>query len=324
MCTALTYHTNDHYFGRNLDLDEQYHETVTVTPRRYPFRFRQMGEIPQHYALIGMATVAEGYPLYYDATNEAGLSMAGLNFPDNAVYLPSRHGADNIAPFEFIPWILSQCATVDEAEPLLSRLCLADIPFSAQFPQTPLHWMLADRRRALVIEPMADGVRVMANPVGVLTNNPPFETQAFLLNNYMHLTNEPPQNRFSDKLELTAYSRGMGAMGLPGDLSSASRFVRAAFARLHAVSGDSEGESVRQFFHLLGFVEQPRGCVLTDRGEYEITVYSSCCNVDKGIYYYKTYDNSRIAGVDMHRTNLDGNTPYTFPLLKEDLYIQNI
>ena len=84
MCTSITYSTKDHYFGRNLDLEISYHEVVTITPRNYPFKFRRVTDIPTHYALIGMATVVNDYPLYYEATNETGLSMAGLNFPGNA------------------------------------------------------------------------------------------------------------------------------------------------------------------------------------------------------------------------------------------------
>ena len=86
MCTAAVYKTKDFYFGRNLDYDFPYGEEVTITPRNYPFSFRFLGERKQHYAMIGMAHVADDYPLYYDAINEKGLGMAGLNFVGNAVY----------------------------------------------------------------------------------------------------------------------------------------------------------------------------------------------------------------------------------------------
>ena len=85
MCTAVSFLAKNHYFGRNLDYEFSYNETVTITPRNYPFKFRRMGENNKHYAMIGMAFVQENYPLYYDATNEKGLSIAGLNFPGNAV-----------------------------------------------------------------------------------------------------------------------------------------------------------------------------------------------------------------------------------------------
>lgn len=317
MCTAITYRTKDHYFGRNLDLHYHYREAVTVTPRNYPFRFRCGAKLGHHYALIGMATVESGYPLYYEATNEKGLSLAGLNFPENAVYYPEAAGKDNIAPFELIPWLLGQCAMVEDALEKVARLNLWDRPFNESFPLSPLHFLLADRDRAVVLEPLADGLKITENPVGVLTNNPPFDFHMHYLTHFMKLSPEQPKNRFSSRLALEPYSLGMGAMGLPGDLSSASRFVKAAFTKMNAVSADSETESVGQFFHILGSVAQQKGLTCVGQGEYEYTLYSSCCNTGRGIYYYTTYENSQISAVDMHRCDLEGKAVYEFPLITD-------
>lgn len=316
MCTAATYRTRDHYFGRTLDYEFSYAEEVTITPRYFPFRFRHVRPLDHHYALIGMATVAEDYPLYYEATNEKGLSMAGLNFPGNAVYHPPKDGVDNVCAFELIPWLLGQCASVAEVKEKLAQLNVADTPFSPQFPPSPLHWMISDREESLVMESMSDGLHIYDDPVGVMTNNPPFDFQLFTLNNYLHLSTEPVENRFAPDLALNAYSRGMGMMGMPGDLSSASRFVRCAFTKLHSISGESESESVSQFFHILGSVAQQRGCVHMGNGQYEITIYTSCCNTDKGIYYYTTYENSQITAVHLHHEDLDADTLVRYPLIK--------
>ncbi len=306
MCTAITYKTKNHYFGRNLDLEYSYHETVTVTPRNYPFQFRKMGTIIKHYAMIGMAYVVDDYPLYYEATNEMGLSMAGLNFPGNAEYKEYEIGKDNVTPFEFIPWILGQCKDLKEAKEYLYRINLWKEDFSKELPLSPLHWMISDREASITVECVREGLKIYENPVEVLTNNPPFDMQLFNLNNYMSLSSRQPENHFSESLYLKHYSRGMGAMGLPGDLSSMSRFVRASFTKMNAVSSDAEEESISQFFHILGAVEMARGCVYMGEGKYELTIYSSCCNTDKGIYYYKTYENSCITAVDMRRENLEG------------------
>lgn len=324
MCTAATYRTKDHYFGRTLDYEVSYGEEVVVTPRNFPFHFRHMDDLSRHYAIIGMATVAGEYPLYYDATNEKGLSMAGLNFPGNADYKPLAEGKDNVATFELIPWLLGQCATVEEAKAYLARMNLANTPFSPQFPVSPLHWIIADRDCAITVESVREGIRIYDNPVGILTNNPPFDYQMTNLTNYMSLSTEPPENHFSDQLDLTPYSRGMGMLGMPGDLSSASRFVRVAFTKLHSVSGTSESESISQFFHILGSVAQQRGCVHMGEGKYEITIYTSCCNTDRGIYYYTTYENSQITGVDLHRENLDGQQLSRYPLMTgQQIHMQN-
>ena len=316
MCTAATYKTKDFYFGRTLDYEFSYGDEITITPRHYPFPFRHMGLRENHYAMIGMAHVVDNDPLYYDAFNECGLAMAGLNFVGNAVYQAVEAGRDNVAQFEFIPWILGQCADLDEVRALLDRMNLVGTPFSEQLPSAQLHWIIADRNAAITVECMADGMHIHENPVGVLTNNPPFETQMFLLNNYQGLSPKQPENTFAEQLQLQSYSRGMGALGLPGDLSSASRFAKVAFTKMNSKSGDSEAESISQFFHILGSVDQQRGCCEVTDGKYEITLYTSCCNADKGIYYYTTYENHQITGVDMHHCDLDGSELFRYPLVQ--------
>lgn len=315
MCTAATYNTKDFYFGRTLDYDFSYGDEVVVMPRGYELRFRRAGALKRHYALIGMACVIDGLPLYYDAANEKGLCMAGLNFVGSTVFNAPEEGRDNIEQFELINWVLSQCANLDEARALLSRLNLTGEGFSDTLPAAQLHWLIADSSGAVTVEARAEGLRVYDNPVGVLTNNPPFDQQLMWLNNYMNLTPKEPENRFSAALNLQPYSRGMGAVGLPGDLSSTSRFVRAAFTRLNSKSGDSDEESVNQFFHILGAVEQVRGCDELPGGSYELTLYTSCCNADKGVYYYTSYENHQISGVDMHKENLDAEGIVRYPVL---------
>lgn len=324
MCTAATYYSRDHYFGRNLDLEYSYHETVTIVPRNYEFCYRHVEDMKSHYAIIGMAYVVENYPLFYDGINEAGLGMAGLNFPGNADYKERKEGVDNVTPFEFIPWILGQCADIKEAKVLLQRINLINENFSEKLPLSPLHWMIADRESSVVVEQTKDGLYIYDNPIGVITNNPTFDKQLFTLNNYMALSAEPPQNTFAAGLDLIEYSRGMGAIGLPGDLSSASRFAKVAFTRMHSVSGESEKESVSQFFHILSSVEQQRGCVHLGGENYEITIYTSCCNLDKGLYYYNTYENHQITVIDMHKEDLDGEIIVTYPLRTgENIFEEN-
>lgn len=317
MCTAITYSTLNHYFGRNLDLEFSYIETVTITPRNYPFKFHDLKPIEQHYAIIGMAYVVDDYPLYYDAINEKGLGMAGLNFPKNAVYKDDIPGMTNLASFEFIPYILSTCENIQEAKALLKKINITKTNFSEELQAATLHWIIADKQSSITVECVKDGLKVYDNPVGVLTNNPPFDFQLFNLNNYMNITSDVPENHFSPKIDLEVYSRGMGGLGLPGDLSSLSRFVKATFIKLNSKSQSDENASVSQFFHILNSVEQQNGCALVADDKYEMTIYSSCMNMEECIYYYRMYNNSQISAVKLFNENLDGSELISYKLIAD-------
>ena len=251
MCTAATYKTGDFYMGRTLDYERSYGDRVVITPRSYPFRFRCREDMPSHYAMIGMAAVMEDYPLYYEAFNEKGLGICGLNFVGNACYFPEQKGKDNITQYELIPWILGQCETVAQAKVLLKNINLVNIPFLPNLPLAQLHWIMADQDSCITVESQADGLHVYDNPVGVLTNNPPFPYQMFNL-------------------------------------------------------------------------DQQRGLCQLKENEFEITLYTCCCNASKGIYYYTTYDNHQITAVDMHRENLDGNQLVAYlPITEQQIRYQN-
>ena len=306
MCTCITYDNGDFYFGRNLDLDCSFGEKVVITPRNFPLDFRLAGRKEQHYAMIGMASAVSRFPLYAEAVNEKGLCMAGLNFPGNAYYQKPEGRGMELASFEIIAWILGNYSTVAEVKNDLEKMKIVDLAFSEKMPPAPLHWMLADREQCLVLEAVQEGLKIYENPFGVLTNNPPFEYHRLNMNNYMNLSAKSPENRFCDKLSLKPYAQRMGAAGLPGDASSASRFVRAAFLKWNSVSPQDEKSNVSQFFHILDGVSMVRGSVITEAGTYDITTYSCCINTRTGAYYYKTYDDSRIRKVEMQETDLEG------------------
>lgn len=318
MCTAITYKTNDFYFGRTLDNDLSFDEKVVITPRNYQFNFLKKENIKTHYAIIGMACVIDNYPLYYEAMNEKGLAIAGLNFLGNTVYHKEQKNKDNICQYEFIPWILSKCASVNQTKDLLQKINFLDKPFKENLPLAALHWLISDGVQTITVESVIDGVKIYNNQVGVLTNNPSFDKQIFNLNNYLYLSNKTPLNTFSKNLSLQSYSNGLGGLGLPGDLSSQSRFVRASFIKENSISNENEKESVNQFFHILNSVQQPRGCCLLENGNYEITIYTSCLNLTKKIYYYTTYDNFQINGISLLKEDLNQEKLIIFPLLKEE------
>ena len=313
MCTAILYQSNHTYFGRNLDLERSYNEQVVITPRNYSLSKGCPKLLETHYAMIGMAAGIPEYPLYYEATNEKGLSMAGLNFPGNAVYFPVEQGKENVAPFAFIPWVLGQCGDLQEVKKLLTRCNLAEIPYSKELPLSPLHWLISDTTGSITVESVREGFKVYENPFDVLTNNPPFDYHRLHMNDYMALHNGALQSRFRDAVPLHNYSLGMGALGLPGDYSSASRFVRAFFVKENSVRHRTESESVNQFFHIMQSVAMPMGCVWTKDG-FEYTRYTSCCNAETGVYYYTTYEDFSIHSVDLHSVDLNQAQLYAYPL----------
>lgn len=306
MCTAVSYKPHRHYFGRNLDLERGYGEEIVITPRNFPLRFRKVEPQTHHFAMIGAAAVADNFPLYFEATNEKGLSVAALNFPQNAHYYDCSEGKENVASFELIPYLLGSCESVSYARQLLESVNVINLSFSDKLPASPLHWLIADKTESIVLECTEEGMKIYDNPFDVLTNNPTFDFHLTNINNYMSLHEGSAINRMDPDSSLSNYSLGMGAMGLPGDFSSASRFVKAVFVKEKSRCGEDEESAVNQFFHILQSVAMPLGCVMLPSGDYEYTRYSCCCT-DTGVYYFTTYDSPSIQSVDMNSTNLDGS-----------------
>ena len=303
MCTCIKLKTKDNYFGRNLDLEYHFNERVVITPRKYQFTLKNKEVLTTKYAIIGMASVVDNYPLYAEAANEEGLAMAGLYFPGNAYYNDIETGKLSLAPYELIPYFLGQFRNLEEIKKLLENLNIINIPFNDKLPVSGLHWMISDEKESVVLEQTKEGLKVYQNPIEVLTNNPPFDYHLMNINNYGNLTPRFEASRFSKNLPLSQYGQGMGAIGLPGDNSPASRFVRVAFNKWNSVCDDDELSSVTQFFHVLDSVAMVKGATITPEGKCDLTTYSCCINTKKGIYYYKTYNNNQITAIRMKEEN---------------------
>lgn len=284
MCTAFSWKNGTHYFGRTLDLEYSYAEETVLTPRKYPLPFCHMGTMREHYAILGIAAAEQSFPLYYDAMNERGLCMAALRFPGYAAYF-HQSGRDVLAPHEVIVWILGQCASVRQARTLLARAVIAPIPFSENYPLSPMHWILADAEECAVLEQTAEGLSVYKNPAGVLTNAPPFPMQ----------------------LRRLAAFEGE----LPGSDASAARFIRAAETARCAGKGD--GSDISRFFRILGSVFRVR----TKEGETE-TLYTSAYDTAARTLYRTTADNHRITAVRMEESAAEGDVLLRAPLTRAD------
>ena len=299
MCTAIF---DDGLFGRTLDLECSYGENVVITPRGYRFNYLYEKDNGEN-SIIGVAHIENGVPLYYDGMNEMGLCMAGLNFPKYAVYLPHCEGKINIASFELIPYILKSCDTVSDAISVLKNINITNDFFSPTLSATPLHWMIADKSSAIVVESGANGLKIHKNPYGVMTNSPDFSYHKANLCNYMGISGETPENRICN-VDLEIYSRGLGGFGLPGDFSSASRFIRGVFLKNHTVKDD---DKINRMLHIMGNLSVPKGCVITDTGEAVYTVYSSIMDIKNCEYNFITYENRSIKTVSLFDYDLDSN-----------------
>ena len=284
MCTAISVISNGLYFGRTMDVSRPFDGSVITVPRNFPLKETFGCPLTEHYAITGMAAVVDGYPLFADGFNEAGLCMAALSFPKSAVYTSgAQEGKTALGSFELIPHILGLCESVREARALLRSITVSDVSFRADIPSTPLHWLIADGSEALAVESVAEGLMLYEAESGILTNEPPYP---------FHKANAELYSRFSRRDgEESPVTHGLGALGLPGDWSSPSRFIRGDFllrsCRLSEECG--EEERVAHAFELLSAIAPPRGAVMTYSGEAHHTHYTCCMNPQSGIYYLRKH-----------------------------------
>ena len=318
MCTAIYCKGIRPIFGRTLDFERSFGESALVTPRRCNLSFKYLEQQSEHFAIVGIGTVKNGMPLYFDALNECGLAAAALNFPKSAVYLLPTADKLNLASFELIPWILSNACSVTEAEALLSRINITNDSVSAELPATPMHWMFADKERAIVAEPSSQGLMIYNNELSVLTNEPPFPCHLQNVIECMGASPYYPSNKIAPSLELSHISTGHGSSVLPGGHSSSARFVRAVFANEHCEAIDDETGSVNRFFHITECVSVPLGCIKNENGKSVMTLYTSCADILSSTYYFSTYSSRRIKALELNKISLDSRYLLSFDMQTDE------
>lgn len=318
MCTALTFNNGDSYFGRNMDIGYSFNEEIVIMPRNFPINYKKVDTQNNHFAMIGVACVIDNYPLFADAINEKGLAIAGLNFPRYAKYNQNIDDKmDNITPYEIIPWILATCETVADAKKLISKMNVVAIEFMEGLELATLHWIISDKKCSIVLEIAENGMNVHENQVGVLTNNPTFDWHMTNLSNYLNCDPIDLKTKNTLGYEVKPLGHGTGGLGLPGDTSTTSRFVKAVFAKASAKCEANENSNVSQFFHMLDAVAVTRGFAIDANGNADYTTYSVCANQNSGTYYYKTYDNNQISAVKLHNVDLDSKDLFEFKMILE-------
>lgn len=317
MCTGLALETKDglHLFGRNMDIEYSFNQSIIFIPRNFKcVNKSNKKELTTKYAVLGMGTIFDDYPTFADGMNEKGLGCAGLNFPVYVSYSKEDiEGKTNIPVYNFLLWVLANFSSVEEVKEALKNANIVDIPISENIPNTTLHWMISDiTGKSIVVEQTKEKLNVFDNNIGVLTNSPTFDWHVANLNQYVGLRyNQVPEFKLGDQ-SLTALGQGTGLVGLPGDFTPASRFIRVAFLRDAMIKNDKDSIDLIEFFHILNNVAMVRGSTRTVEEKSDLTQYTSCMCLEKGIYYYNTYENNQINAIDMNKENLDGNEIKTY------------
>ena len=310
MCTGVRFSDDkgNMYFGRNLDWSCGYGQKVVITPRGYKYKSAFLGELtPHHGAIIGMAIVEENVPLYFDCANEAGLGIAGLNFPGYADYAAKPiENKTNIAAYEFPLWVVMHFSTVDEVEEALKDAVIVAKPINAKYPVSQLHFIIGDAKRSIVVEYTKDGMEIYHNDVDILTNQPGYAWHKENLRNYLNLDPKMPAEVDWRGAKFTAFGSGSLMRGIPGDYYSPSRFVRVAYLNTHYPVKSTEQDNVSRLFHTLGGVSMVDGAAQMADGECEITVYTGGYSSASKTYYYNTYEDPAIVSVAMKDYDLDG------------------
>lgn len=313
MCTAVRFDDNENnmYFGRNLDWTEGYGQRVVITPNGYKYNSAFLGEMtPKNGAIIGMAIIEENVPLYFDCANEAGLAIAGLNFPGYASYEKDAvEDKTNVAAYEFPLWVCLNFSSVDEVEEALKNTAIVAKPINEKFPVSELHYIIGDKNRSIVVEYTENGMEIFKNDVDILTNQPGYAWHQENLRNYMNLEPKKPHEVKWGKAKMVPFGSGSMMRGLPGDYYSPSRFVRVAYLNTHYPVKESEDENVIRLFHTLTGVAMIDGAAAMDETSFEKTIYTGGYSTASKTYYYNTYDNPAIMHVSMDDYDLDGTEP---------------
>ncbi len=300
--------------GRTIEFGEKIAMNLLFVPRGYSFN----GTLPDgnqglhyqsKYAFTGIGPVDEN--IIADGLNEAGLSAGAFYLPGYASYPDSTIDSQKaVSPFEFVNWLLSQFASINEVKQNLSKITIVATPFKAWGFAPPLHYIVYDKQgNSLVIEPVKGHLMTYDNPLGVITNSPTFDWHMTNLQNYVNLSplNVPPVN--IEGVTIQQFSEGSGLHGLPGDFTSPSRFVRAAVFSSSEIPAKNASEAVLQAFHILNQFDIPVGAVRsydkkTGQTHTDYTMFTSVKDPQNSSYYFKTYENQTIRMISLKDFNL--------------------
>jgi len=310
--------------GRTVEFGVPLDITYAVVPRNYNFTgLTPLGDGMKWTSKYGvLGAIVFGNLGVMDGINEKGLSLGAFYFPTTAEYTPttSENQSKSMSSIDFSTWVLTQFGSVDEVRAAVEAGDVAVAPtLLPGWPPTvqPFHWIVYDKSgKSIVIEPIKGQLVVSANPVGVLTNSPSFDWHMTNLRNYVALKplDVPPVT--IDGTTLQATGMGAGMLGLPGDFTPPSRFVRAAvFSGTAAKVADAKA-GIFNGFHILNNFDIPYGAVREEvQGvtHADQTIFTTMRDPENLKIYYKTYDDQTIRVVDLKRFDLDAREVMRLP-----------
>lgn len=302
--------------GRTLEFGVPVKVSVVVVPRGYQFS----GTTPQgkglsykaKYGAVG--SISFNDIAIMDGMNEKGLAVGTFYFPGFAGYskITSENQQKALSPIEFSNWIVTQFATVEEVKSALQSVVIAPTVVETWGNEpAPFHYIVYDKSgRSLVIEPINGKLTTYDNPLGVMTNSPTFDWHMTNLRNFINLTAKNAQPIKIDNLTLAPFGQGSGMVGLPGDFTPPSRFVRAAIYCINAIPSKNASEGVYQAFHILNQFDIPMGLSRESTGSStkiasDYTQVTCVRDPESLKYYFKTYDDQSIKYVDLTAFDLN-------------------
>lgn len=310
-------------YGRTMEFGFKLQSDAIVIPRQFAFTATGPGGKPgltwkTRYGVVGLN--AFGAPIVTDGLNEKGLAGGILYFPEYAGYAdPAKADpAHALAPWEFLTWALTNFATVAEVRAAMDGISIIDVAEPSLGITPPVHYTLHDASGAsLVIEPVGGALKVYDNPLGVMTNSPPFDWHLTILRNYVKLS---PVN--AEPLTLSGeffapLGAGSGLLGIPGDPTPPSRFVRALGLAISAKPLPDAAQKVRLAEHVLNNFDIPLGFIRSTAGDttpMEFTQWSTIADLKGKSYFVKTYDNQVLRRIDLMSFDLDAKAIRTAPL----------
>ncbi|MCP0886632.1 choloylglycine hydrolase family protein [Ligilactobacillus sp. WILCCON 0076] len=312
MCTALSFATEDdtHFLARTMDFSFELEAQLIYIPREYEFSSLVAGtKYTTKYGFIGAGRDVDGY-IFADGFNEKGFSIASLYFEKNAKYSTNnKEGALNVASTDMVSWALGNIATVAEFEKRYSELNVVEKINPLLQTQVPLHWIVADSLgKTGVLEITAQGAKFYQNEVGVMTNSPEF---LWHMNNLNHYVNLQPTDFTSKKYgdyETVSDGPGSGALGLPGDYTSASRFIRTTFLKQYSDHSAGVKNGVNAVLHVLNSVDIPKGVKITSKNVVDYTQYKGIMDLNNLSYYFMAYTDTKLAEVKLTKQLLEQAT----------------